>query len=155
MICTVVILFFGPALPLESSASECAVTVPSDAPVETGNSEVKTHDWYGSETLAALIPRNGHWVGMGPDYDYRDKFWWWREGFSRQVPKFDLKVTATRLDAEAPVVTINDATAGWNETWNAMLVGMEFPTAGCWEVTGTYDGNTNLTIVLLVGKQGR
>jgi hypothetical protein len=29
-----------------------------------------------------------------------------------------------------------------------MLVGMVFPTAGCWEVRGTYRGSQELTVVM-------
>lgn len=151
---TVVFLSFGALFPFASSASECPVTLQTNSPVETGLSDTVTHDWYGSEKLAALIPKDGHWMGMGPESDYGDKFWWWRKGFNAKTEaRPDLIVTASRIDVTAPSVETQYATSGWNSTWNAMLVGMEFPTSGCWKVTGRYAGETVLTVVLLVGSK--
>lgn len=136
------------------SNAECPVTLPTDSPVETGLADTATNDWYGGADLAALIPKNGHWVGMGPDNNYRNKFWWWRAGFDAKAePSPNLEVTAQSIDASAATVTAERATSGWNETWNAMLVGMEFPSPGCWKVIGTYAGDTVLTLVVLVGDE--
>lgn len=58
-----------------------------------------------------------------------------------------------KIDASAATVTAERATSGWNETWNAMLVGMEFPSSGCWKIIGIYAGDTVLTLVVLVGDE--
>jgi hypothetical protein len=137
--------------------AQCPVTLPSDRPVAGApwsDDEDSSFGWYGSENLAAFLPRDGHWVGMGAERNYFDKFWWWRSGYrADEEPNPDLSISAVRLDGSAPVVEIDDATNAFGEGWQSMLVGMEFPTAGCWEVRGTYNGTEQLVLVLLVGNR--
>jgi len=103
---------------------DCPVTQPNDWPisVETAirlpmrDDHRKTHDWYGSSSLAALIPIDGQWIGVGNQY--ANKFWWWREGFDAiQEAKPDLVISALRLDGPAPPVLISDATSGVGKDW--------------------------------------
>jgi hypothetical protein len=59
-------------------------------------------------------------------------------------------VTGRRLDAPAPTVTSSPATNGFEPSMGAfMLVGLEPPTGGCWELTGHYRGQS-LGFVVLV-----
>jgi hypothetical protein len=96
---------------------DCSVTLPSSSAVLVPNSESDgSFAWYGSEALAVRLPADGRWKGMGPSRNFRDKFWIWRRGYDAK--------TETR-----PALTF----AGVK-----MLVGMEFPSAGCWQVTATY-----------------
>ena len=89
---------------------------------------------------------------MGPGRMYGDKFWWWRSGYSAfEEPRPNLTISAIRLDGVAPDVEINNATNAFGDGWHAMLIGMEFPSAGCWKVVGTYNGSQQLAFVLLVG----
>ena len=107
--------------------------------------------WVGSPRLAAKIPESGHWTGMGPDRDYFDKWWWWREGYrATEEPDPELIITAVRLDATSRPILIQNATSAVGPGWEAMLVGMEFPTSGCWEVVGTY-GDQELRFTFNVG----
>ena len=131
--------------------SDCPVTVPDlESPEGTLNSS-RYHGWHGTNDLAALIPIDGHWNGMGPERNYFDKFWWWRQGYSAiKESKPNLIISGARLDGPAPSVLVTDTTSGFDENWNAMLVGMEFPTSGCWEVIGTYHGH-QLKLILKVG----
>ena len=109
--------------------------------------------WYGSNALAVLIAKNGHWYGMGPEYNYRNKFWWWSAAFDLRVEKEPkLVITAQRLDALAPTVQIPKATNAILSNGNAMLTGFEFPTDGCWKIVGEYKGQV-LSIVVLVGDE--
>jgi hypothetical protein len=90
---------------------------------------------------------------MGPTHDYRDKLFWWRQGYSgvtESRPK--LTVSARRLDGGAPPVHVSRATNARHEDFGgwAMLAMVEFPTAGCWEVKGQYEGET-LSFVVQVG----
>jgi hypothetical protein len=126
-------------------AEPCPVTTPDTSPVAG-----KGASWYGSTALAARIPTNGHWEGMGAERQYGDKFWWWREGFdAREEPRPALTISAARLDGRGSV-QIDSATAGFGEDWHAMLVGMEFPVGGCWRVVGRYR-DQELRMVLWVG----
>lgn len=138
----------------------CQTTLAEDRPVAaTGAmpaSSNSSHTWYGSEALAALIPKNGIWTGMGPESDFGDKFWWWRLGYDAKVePVPNLVIMARKLDGPTASVRVANATSGFssnrNVMWNSMLVGMEFPTSGCWEITGTYNATETLTIVVQVG----
>jgi hypothetical protein len=89
--------------------------------------------WYGTDGL---------WTWLEADGTGRrsDKSLWWREGYDWQTETSPrLLVTGRRLDAAAPAVTSSDATNGFREDIGAfMLVGLDFPTGGCWEVTGHY-----------------
>lgn len=74
------VLIFMQYSPQIVGDDSCHVTLPESSPVappgETPESSNSSHAWYGSEALAAFIPRDGIWVGMGPEKNYRDKFWW-------------------------------------------------------------------------------
>jgi hypothetical protein len=89
--------------------------------------------WYGSDGL---------WTWLEADGTARrsDKSFWWRDGYDWQTePSPRLLVMARRLDAVAPEVRISDATNGFRDDIGAfMLTGLDFPTGGCWEVTGHY-----------------
>jgi hypothetical protein len=90
---------------------------------------------------------------MGPRYDYRDKLFWWRQGYNgatEQRP--ELLVSGRRLDGEPGSPKVSKATNAHDESFGgwAMLVGVEFPSSGCWEVKGEYKGQT-LSFVVRVG----
>jgi hypothetical protein len=54
-------------------------------------------------------------------------------------PKPDLAVTGQRLDAKAPPLIVSQATNAYaSDIGFAMLVGVDFPTHGCWKVRGEY-----------------
>ena len=138
-------------LPITAFGFDCPVTI-----IPTGNQVPPLEStgpwgWFGSKELAVFMPKNGKWKGMGPERNYANKFWWWREGYdARKESKPKLVITANRLDEHSEIVTFDDATSGYNASWNAMLMGMTFPSAGCWEVVGSYDGSY-LQVVLQVG----
>ena len=104
---------------------------------------------------AVLLSAGGKWRGMGPAHSYRDKLFWWRQGYDGSVEVApELQVAARRLDGEGSVSTPPRATGAKHEDFGgwAMLVGLEFPTAGCWQVTGKYRSET-LSFVVEVGEQ--
>lgn len=130
-------------------ASECEVSLPDRTDVPGW--QLRGFVWVGGLTLATMVPDGGNWTGMGPDHHYRDKWWWWREGYSAQEEHGpELSITARRLDGAAPAVLISHATNAFGKDWDRMLVEMEFPTAGCWEVIGRYHGH-ELRFVFEVG----
>jgi hypothetical protein len=90
---------------------------------------------------------------MGAAYNYRNKFFWWSYGF-RPGSESSLVVRGHRLDRESPQPNVSRPTnahspslGGWT-----MLVGMEFPSSGCWEITGEYLGQ-RLSFVVSVPAQ--
>ena len=141
------------------AAFSCDVTLPKHRPIVPDGAMrggSSTHDWYGSPDLAALIPINGQWKGMGEDRQFSDKFWWWRQGFdAHSEPHPDLVIRAKRLDGPADPVRITRVTHGkraHSSNSDSMLVSMKFPVSGCWEVRGTYEGFESLRLVFWVGE---
>jgi hypothetical protein len=114
--------------------------------------------WFGTVKLWTKLPADGTWRGL-PHYTpsdptFRQKLFFWRQGYSlrSELPPH-LTVTGRRLDATAPPLAADMANAGWqdDEEHPFMVTGVNFPTLGCWEVTGDYHGD-NLTFVVWVGQ---
>ena len=100
--------------------------------------------WYGSDDLWTLLVRRGTWRSLPhDDAGYRQKTFWWRPGYSGSAdPRPKLRVTGRRLDAQAPPFEGHRATNAHHRDFGgwAMLVGVDVPTHGCWEITGEYEG---------------
>lgn len=134
--------------------TDCEVTLPSTSPVPAAPSAKNhhSHAWYGSEELAAFIPASGKWYGMGPKHGYRDKFWWWAKGYDASLPPLaPLKLTVHRLSGLPYEFEMSSETGGYNDDWNAILIGLEFPTAGCWQVIGNYQQH-KLKVIFIVNQ---
>lgn len=144
------IVLLAIAVSRPTNAFECAVSLPEigDLP-DTMQEADGNFVWVGNGKLAARVPRDGLWTAMGPQYNYRDKWWWWKEEYRAKVDAPNLVITATRLDQPSQVV-VRNATNAYGPGWDAMLVGMEFPSPGCWEVVGRYH-DEELRFVFKVG----
>jgi hypothetical protein len=103
--------------------------------------------WFGDRGLWTALPKDGSWAALADG----EKFWWWSEEFDvteDETP--DLEVTARRLDEDVPTYQVSDTTNGYHPSFHwAMLVGVELPSPGCWEITGQYNDH-ELTFVLSV-----
>ncbi len=110
--------------------------------------------WYGSDSFWTSLPLDGQWNDL-PHFPegYTQKIFWWGVEFDLQSePEPDLQVTGKRLDAPAPALEASRATNAYaSDIGSAMLVGVDFPTLGCWEITGKYQNNT-LTFVIRIDK---
>ena len=144
-----------------SSGVECDISIPEGRVTPDGITpasdvgDSQRFVWVGSDNLAAKIPADGRWQGMGQAYNYRDKFWWWRKGYdAHREWKPELTIVANRLDQHADTVAYTHATNAFSGAWNLMLHGMEFPSDGCWEVIGEYHGR-QLRFVFEVGGKPR
>jgi hypothetical protein len=83
------------------------------------------------------------WSGLPHNPEgYTQKVFWWRKGYSWTAePEPHLIVTGRRLDESASPLNVSRATNAFAEDiQSAMLVGVDFPTLGCWEITGQYAG---------------
>jgi len=124
----------------------CPVTVPQNPlftpPAPYNTLGFKDHFWFGSNSLWTLIPANGVWGGLpyDPPTGLTQKIFWWREGYVwAEEPQPNLIVTGERLDAPAPPLHASKATNAYaSDIGSAMLVGVDFPTLGCWKITGQY-----------------
>jgi hypothetical protein len=133
-------------------APGCPVTTPSEQTAKLpGTVDYEGRFWYGTPALWTSLPSDGTWQGLPhDDAGYVQKAMFWREGFEAiNNPQPDLIVSGRRLDATAPTFTFSDATHGWDETGDFMLMGISIPTEGCWEITAEYQ-ETQLTYVVKV-----
>jgi hypothetical protein len=140
----------------QTAPEDCAVTLPEAGafvPPDPYSPEAPSPGrfWYGTDGLWTMPAADGVWRGIASQEGIGDKvFWWSSEWDWRTDHKPALTVTARRLDANAPSMTISSATnAHAKGIHHAMLVGLTIPTAGCWEVTGEFKGHTLSYVVWL------
>ncbi len=136
------------AVPANPPAS-CPITRPQDPPFAPPPPSAPTAPplysgfWYGTEALWTMPRTDGIW-GRLPYYGgaYSQKTFWWSRGYDwRKEPEPALTVTGRRLDSPAPPLTSSRATNGFRDDIGSfMLVGIEIPTPGCWEITGHHAG---------------
>jgi hypothetical protein len=108
--------------------------------------------WYGTAALWTALPGHSVWAGLPHNPDgYTQKVLWWRQGYSwMDEPTPALTVTGERVDAPAPPLRVSRATNAFaDEIKSAMLVGVDFPTLGCWKLTGTY-ADQQLSVVVWI-----
>ncbi len=95
--------------------------------------------WFGTDRLWTRLPVEGT-LRLGSNLT--EKLFWWRQGYvARAEPQPKLTVTGRRLDALVPALKASRATNANLSEGDAMLVGVDFPTPGCWEITGRYYGD--------------
>jgi hypothetical protein len=110
--------------------------------------------WFGTDRLWISLPEDGTWRGLGhytpTDPSFRQKMQWWQQGYDYHTePKPKLKVTGKRLDAEAPPLTAEANNVVGRLP--SMMVGINIPTLGCWEITGHYEDD-ELTFIVWLSK---
>lgn len=123
--------------------ADCPLTVPQEPaftpPSPYSDLGFEGEFWYGSNLLWTAVRQNGVWEGLPHNPEgYTQKVFWWREGYVwNEEPQPDLVVTGERLDASAPPLNASKATNAYaSDIGSAMLVGVDFPTPGCWKITG-------------------
>jgi hypothetical protein len=134
------------ALPSEPPAS-CPITLAPEtpfAPPDSWPATLSTGEfWYGTNSLWTALYPAATWSHLPHDKSgYSQKVFWWAEDYYwRDNLEPDLIVTGRRLDADAPPLIASKATNGFHEELQSfMLVGVEIPSAGCWEISGSYNG---------------
>jgi hypothetical protein len=139
----------GPGRPVTlADAGRCPATRPSTV----GPAGVSPDDFFG---WGASYGNGRLWVGglwpggviaAGPEFVQPDgsvgmKFGWWR------AAPGGLRITGRRLDGPAPPLRA-DVPAGYGQA-GFQASGVDFPTEGCWEVTGAV-AEATLTFVTFV-----
>ena len=138
-------------------SADCPVTMPGKVSFEAPEPYSPSAPWagmfwYGTKGLWTALQTNGVWSGL-PDNlgGYTQKIMWWSHYYSLKdelVPA--LVVLGRRLDGDAPPLKFDGATnASAADIGDAMLTGVDFPTLGCWEITGQYK-KTGLTFVVWI-----
>lgn len=136
--------------------ASCATTNPIEhpfvppSPYRTGRGV----NWFGTDRFWTLLPADGIWARGEKTFWFRQE--WGYYANDQWIPQKDaakLTVTARRLDGPARPAEILKANSSYREQdWKAFLVGgINFPTPGCWEVSGRYE-NDELTFVVWVMK---
>ena len=101
--------------------------------------------WSGTERLWTMVRADGTWRHLPyANGSYTQKVFWWRRGYDWQTdPEPNLTVTGRRLDAPAPPMRVSRATNGFRDDIGSfMLVGVDIPSLGCWEITGQIAGSS-------------
>lgn len=138
----------------------CNVTVQPDPPLLApapypANAPSSGTFWYGSDTLWTMLDVDGTWHSLPRNPNgFRQKVFWWSPGFDgRRDAHPQLSVTGRRLDGPESFVHPGPATnahhvdfGGW-----AILTGIDVPTAGCWELKGTYRDQSLTFVVWIPG----
>jgi len=139
--------------PVDCPVTTVAENIPFTAPEPySSNAPWEGLFWFGTKGLWTALSTDGVWQGL-PDnpQGYTQKIMWWSDLFVLEDElQPALVVTGRRLDAEAPPLQFYGATnAMAGDIKTAMLTGVDFPTLGCWEVTGDYK-KSQLTFVVWV-----
>jgi hypothetical protein len=100
------------------------------------------HAWFGSGHLWASLDVDGEeWgpPGEGRSMPVPQKTFWWSADWSPDAePQPAITVTGTRLDGPGSFRFGDPGTNASAEFGTAMLVGVDIPTGGCWQITGRY-----------------
>lgn len=137
-------------------------------PVTLGTDELLNSDsrnMYGSEALAVALPADGTWPITGPTGRIAVKLFWrsagFRPGMERHLRLEIVNLNGGPNDAFVKDVTNANSvpddleTARFDEEWQdgwVMLAGIDFPSPGCWEITGEYLGQSLTFVVRTVDR---
>jgi hypothetical protein len=77
------------------------------------------------------LPRNP--TGLG-----QKTFWWSADFKVGREPQPAIRVTGLQLDGSGWFATAGPGTNAAADFGSAMLVGVDIPTGGCWQITATY-----------------
>jgi hypothetical protein len=147
------------SLPLVALAGKDPTPIPDSCPVTRATAETRFTPpppsrplapdspwfWYGSDALYTSLASDGRWRGLKSPSGSRDKSFWFRKDaqWLDEVP-YQLKVTFRKLGKAGPMFTVGRVTNAIMGKEVAMLLMLEFPTRGCWEVTANYkDAHTS------------
>lgn len=116
-----------------------------------GYEPTRNHGWFGSNRLYTMINDGGEiWGGLPASaIGLTQKTFWWRIGYRpSQEPIPPIYVTGKRLDGPGRL-GFGPGTNASAEFGSAMLVGIDLPSGGCWELSAHY-GIDTLAIVVFV-----
>jgi hypothetical protein len=106
--------------------------------------------WYGSDGLWTMLDPHGEvWSGLPRSSGGLTQKTFW---FSTDMSPTQITVSGIRLDDSGAFTSAPGTNATSADFGDAMLVGIEVPTPGCWQITGHYRG-AELSYVVLVNGQ--
>ena len=107
--------------------------------------------WYGSPDLWTFLPEGGTFAATNGGGNVSFRMIWLSKDFDWQnQSQQPVSISGLRLDGpSAPLkASVNGASSA--DFHSHMLAGIDVPTAGCWKITGSYNGTT-LSLVIRVG----
>ena len=156
--CFVLIL----ALPAAAQSSQCPVTQPSASRFQVPEGFPAPQNpfafYHGTPELWVLLTP-GPWSEL-PIWDVgmKQKVVWYTKLYSRWAqmsgaePLPKLEIEGRRLDGNAPLLYVEGANPSHAPGMGYFIMsGVNFPTSGCWEVTGRL-GNATTTFVVEIGE---
>ena len=105
--------------------------------------------WYGSAHLWTMLDTKGETWRHLPQSAAglaQKTFWWSSDWAPRAEPEPAITVTGRRLDGPGSF-SFGPGTNATADFGTAILVGIDVPTTGCWEITGRYRTSTMSFIV--------
>ncbi len=140
----------------KADTGSCPITKPSNPPfvppappAPAPRSARAGEFWFGTPALWTSLRPDGTWSSL-PYHDgaYTQKVFWWSQGYDWKSP---LTLTGRRIDGPAPPIRASTATNAFAEDiGSSILVGIEIPAAGCWQITGHLKGVTLSFVVRIL-----
>ena len=142
-----------------SPPASCPVTVPGSPliPPQPYPQEAPFDSaWYGTADVWTMLDRSGEvwWALPHDEGGYGQKtFWWSRHYVLKDEPQPAIAVVGRRLDAPSETFEVPGpgTNASQADIGTAMLVGVEIPSAGCWELAATYREASLAYVVWVAG----
>lgn len=127
-------------------AVDCPVTIASHGPFVAGWPEAKT--WHGSEKLAVILAADGTWPTTRPGHSISMKVFWYADGFQPGMED-EFTYSIQRLGPGPDDVETDPATSAGGPNLGAwtILIGIDFPSEGCWRISGSFRGESLAFIV--------
>jgi hypothetical protein len=134
------------------AADSCPTTKPPDPPFVPPSpypAPSGASFYVGTPRLWVLVfPSPWRGLPVWPE-GYRQKIVWWSEGYDAKAdPLPAIEISGRRLDGDAPPMVVTGANGSWT-TVDFIMSGVNFPTTGCWEITGRFKGAKVKFVVLI------
>jgi len=130
----------SPAVACTPSRPVPVFVAPAPRPAPAAPPADYKSSWFGTARLWTMLSDDGEiWrqLPTNPNGLSQKTFWWSVDWDSAAEPEPLMTVAGRRLDAPG-TFSFGPGTNAGADFGTAMLVGIDVPTVGCWEITGRY-----------------
>jgi hypothetical protein len=120
----------------QTRAADCPRTYGTDS---LGAPFPKSSNWYGSHSLAVILPDDGLWPATAPGAALAVKVVWYSPNLRPSDAK-DLTVAVRNVAGNPNTARVSRVTNAQIDGLWTILTGIDFPNSGCWEVSAEYRG---------------